>query len=537
MEPNFVRMVPCPHCSRQLDVTRFDPLEQVQCGCCTKSFDLLREFGEYMLLKSYSSGWKSSSFLAKHQKAEELAVVKILGAHAFGQAGALEEFQAEMERVRELCSIELVSDFKTGSEHGFPFFAIHVAAGVSELQVLELVGVEFDREETVKTREKPVPVRIERKIDCPNCLAQIDVTHLDPLDRVTCHKCQDYFQILRQFGDFKIDSRLSLGGSSVLYIAYHRRLRKNVALKVLSAIEMAANPESVERFLRESELTQRLLHPNIIQVYESGQYKNFYYIALELVEGMTLDDIMEHIHRRTEVPDGEPTSSLSPRKRSRPALPELICLEIILQAASGLGVAHEQGLVHGDIKPSNIMITYDGYVKVLDFGLVQFQNAQKLFEEGEDFAIQGTPLYIPPERVRGEPEDFRSDIYGLGASLYHMLRGVAPFTAKTASEVAMMHAQSPLLVFSAVAPWVSEQTCRIVEKSMKKNVADRYSSHFEFLADIALARNQILNQIPGKSRDGKLILRNFMKEFPSAREGFSIWKQTHTTAIRTFKSS
>jgi serine/threonine protein kinase len=154
----------------------------------------------------------------------------------------------------------------------------------------------------------------------------------------------------------------------------------------------------------------------------------------------------------------------------------------------------------------------------------------------EQYSIHGTPLYIPPERVRGEPEDFRSDFYGLGATFYHLLRGIAPFRARTATEVALMHAQSPLLVFRAHAPWVSEETCRIVEKSMKKKVSERYSSHVEFISELTLAKNQIINNMPKKPRDGRSILKNFMKSFPSENEGLGFWKNTESTAIKSYRA-
>src|SRR5205823_5671971 len=144
--------------------------------------------------------------------------------------------------------------------------------------------------------------------------------------------------------------------------------------------------------------------------------------------------------------------------------------------------------------------TYSGNVKVLDFGLVQFANTEKLFAEGEEASVYGTPLYIPPERVRGEPEDFRSDFYSLGATLYHLLRGIAPFRAKTAEECALMHVKSPLVSFKAYAPWVSDTTCRVVEKSLKKNVEDRYLSHIEFIADVTLAKQLLLNTMKKKPK-------------------------------------
>jgi len=349
-----------------------------------------------------------------------------------------------------------------------------LAAGVSEEAAHKTADIVMtpDVQDTQSIRFQAQNEKKERYTICPSCREQVDVSRYNPLDRVTCTFCKKSFELLRQFGNYLIESRLNEGGSSVLYVAYSQRFRREVALKVLSASEMQNSREALDRFLRESELTQKLHHPNIVHIYESGELSGFYFMSMELVEGMTLDDMMYYIQcfSAKESPGAPPLESSSNKFRNLPSLPELICLEIMIQATTGLGVAHQNGLVHGDINPANIMVTYEGIVKVLDFGLAQFSNSEKAIPEDEEFSIQGTPLYLPPERVRGEPEDFRSDIYGLGATLYHLLRGIAPFRAKTPSEVAVMHAQSPLLVFRAFAPWVSTETSRLVEKSMKNHI-------------------------------------------------------------------
>lgn len=535
-------MVACPKCGEELDVYCYNPLDRIQCGACGENFDLLRDFGDYRLQMSYNAGWQNAIYIGEHRITNKLAIIKVLSSHVLGQPKAVEEFFKEAEQISSMAGIRLVDDYHTGIVCGFHYISIGLTIGTTQEAARETAGMLLspDVSETQSIRfdlqqESTDEVK-SRQIECPYCDGSVDVTKHDPLDRVVCNHCQESFELLRQFGDFRIDSRLNEGGSSVLYIAYSRKFRKDTALKVLSAAEMQGSPESLKRFLQESELTRKLEHPNIIHIYDSGEFKGFYFMSMELVSGMTLDDMMYYIQRRSvEFEVGESWETENKKKRNLPSLPELICLEIMLQAATGLGVAHKNGLVHGDIKPANIMVTYEGIVKVLDFGLAQFSNTEKLIKENEQYSIQGTPLYIPPERVRGEPEDFRSDIYGLGATLYHLLRGIAPFRARTASEVAMMHAQSPLLVFRAHAPWVSESTAHIVERSMKKRVSDRYTSHLEFIADLTLAKNQILNTLPNRSRDGRSILKNFMKSFPSEKEGMPLWKNTQTTAIRTYR--
>ena len=409
-----------------------------------------------------------------------------------------------------------------------------------------------------------------RIIPCPHCGRSLDVTIFDPLDKIDCTICGQPFELFHQFGDYRLDYRLNAGGTSILYLAQDIHSEKKVALKVLSAAEMKRNSESIASFTREIELTQTFKHPNIIEVYAGGQFQGYYYMSLELAEGLTLDEILFRI-QQAEEEKKQVIDSNQGQSQFKPGFPELVSLEIMLQATAGLGVAHQAGFVHGDIKPENIMLTYDGIVKVLDFGLVQFANAEKLLEEGEEHTVYGTPLYIPPERVRGEPEDFRSDIYGLGATLYHMLRGIAPFRAKSPAEIAVMHTQTPVIKFNAFVPSASETTCRIIEKSMKKSVADRYGSHIEFIADLMLAKQLIMQEMeplpkseayatfgsrlakvfggarvgdtssklpspsPSAEAAGQELLQSFRERFRAKKKKLGLWKRASTSVVHTYK--
>ncbi len=528
------RMTPCPLCGSELDVSTFDPLERVHCTYCNESFPLLKQFSDFTLLKAYDAGWHNAVYLVQNTQTGDQAIVKVLSSHVLAQPEAKEDFARETEAMLSCCQNDLVSNFQSGQFCGFSYISIGIKPGSSDQAVLREVGISLASE---------LGGRIdvlwqERMIACSNCKHRINVTRNDPLDQITCPSCNNSFELLRQFGDYRIDYRLNFGGTSVLYLAQGKKQPKKVALKILSAVEMQRHPESTQIFLRENEMTQKLVHPNVIHVYEGGQFEGFYYMTMELVEGKTLDEIMATIQMDPEVVSGgatpPPINLGSETERYRQGLPELICMEIMLQSAAGLGVAHENGLVHGDVKPENIMITFEGIVKVLDFGLIQFANVEKLIAEGETHAIVGTPLYIPPERVRGEPEDFRSDLYGLGATLYHLLRGVAPFQANTAEEIAVMHTEAELAVFRAYVPWANDATCRVVEKSLKKQVEDRYKSHIEFIADLTLAKNQILNSMAQKPKDGQTTLKNFMKAFTTKKPS-GIWKRAETAAIRTYK--
>jgi len=524
------RVVKCPNCHQNLDVACFDPLENVQCCHCQQSFTLLKSFAGFTLLRSFDAGWHNAAYLGRNDQNEESAIVKVLSAHVLPQPDCIQAFYMEQERLRAAFLEPYASQFKSGQFCGFHYFTIPLDADLSEEEILITAGVSpFE-----PTREKLKMDSESRKILCNKCQSPIDVSFFDPLDHVKCLKCGEETDLMRIFGDYRIDYRLNAGGSSLLYLANSERLKKDVALKVLSSDEMQHGRECIEQFIQECELTQKLVHPNLIQVYEHGSVEGFYFMALELVEGLTLDDILKKLQEEAPISADNAVLFGGTREQFKQALPELICLEVIAQSAAGLGVAHEHGLVHGDVKPGNIMVTYEGMVKVLDFGLVQYANTEKVFEEDAPRPIFGTPIYIPPERIRGEPEDFRSDIYGLGATLYHLLRGVPPFIGDTLVDIAMKQATMPSVSFKAYAPWITDTTCRIVDKSLKKLVDDRYHSHMEFIADLTLAKNQVLNTMKVKTLDGRTLLKSFMRSLPRSSSSRA-WKRAETNAIRTYK--
>lgn len=370
-----------------------------------------------------------------------------------------------------------------------------------------------------------------RTATCPHCKTLVQVTGLNPLEEGICPVCDKKFHVLQEFGPFIIEQRLDVGGLAVVYRALDTRNKEKVALKILSA-QALNQPGTRSSFKREYALTRNLKHPNLIQIYEYGNFQGFDYLVLELAEGMNLHRIMNLLppvkpRKGTNIPENDFQMELV-------VIPELVCLEIALAAAAGLGASHEHGLVHGDVKPANIMVTKDGAVKVLDFGLVQFANVEQLFNESEQDHIFGTAFYIPPERVRGEKEDFRSDIYSLAATLFHMLSGRAPFYAKTLEQIALMHVTDsltsfrgkPVLRFSVNSPTISEHTIHMIEKALKKEPRDRYMSHMEFIADITLARNQLLQSMGKRvQKDGKPVLRKFIRSVPGYGLFSSFWNQ------------
>jgi serine/threonine protein kinase len=512
----------CPHCKNSVDVSHHNPLVQVPCPHCAQSFVVAGQIGGYQLLHAYDLGWSHCVYLAENKNRGQVVILKVLPSHALPLPNALKEFYQQILEVYKKCTLDKVAYTLSGQQDGLAFFGVVLKPEVPPDHALETLGLMPETIPPLPDLAENRIERVERSAPCPFCQQKVHLELFDVLDMITCPSCNREFELLRQFGTYQIESYLGSGGTSRIFIANNPAAQGPVALKIIKAKELQKDPSLMNQFKKEAELTQPLVHPNIIRVYEGGVIHGFPYLALEYVKGLTLTDIFD----KAQDLEAAATSKkkevgarfVMNQEQYRRSLPELICLEIVLQAAQGLGHAHSRGLLHGDVKPDNLMITEDGLIKVLDFGLCQPANVEKLFRPGEPRAIYGTPLYIPPERVRGDKENFTSDFYSLGATLYHMLRGIEPFRASTVEELIVMHANQPLVSFKAYAPFVSDTTCRIVEKSLKKSLEGRYQSHVEFVADVTLAKSLLVQNMNQKPKDGQTILKQFVASFSTPDE-------------------
>ncbi|MFZ9247491.1 MAG: Stk1 family PASTA domain-containing Ser/Thr kinase, partial [Ilumatobacteraceae bacterium] len=230
-------------------------------------------------------------------------------------------------------------------------------------------------------------------------------------------------------------------------------LDRPVAMKVLFP-EFATDPAFVERFRREAQAAANLNHPNIVAVYDWGKVNNTYYIAMEYVNGRTLADIL---------------------KQSGTLTPMQVC-DVMSEVASALISAHQNGVIHRDIKPGNILVSTTGQVKVADFGIARALGAgveQGLTQTG---AVMGTATYFSPEQAQGASTDQRSDIYSLGVVMYEMLSGVAPFTGENAVAIAYKQVHEHAMPLDQRLASVPSEVAAIVAKCMEKSPDDRYSS-------------------------------------------------------------
>ncbi len=257
-----------------------------------------------------------------------------------------------------------------------------------------------------------------------------------------------------EFGDYHIIRRIGSGAMADVYLAEQRSLGRRVALKILKP-ELTSDETYVKRFLREAKAAARLVHPNIVHIYEVGERENLRYIAQEYVQGNNLAQYLQH------------HGAMTPKQVFR----------VIWQVSSALEAASQAGIVHRDIKPENILLGDKLEVKVADFGLARVEDMSdpelQLTKVG---VTLGTPLYMSPEQSEGKPLDHRSDIYSLGITSYHMLAGHPPFRGDTALSVALQHLKKEAEMLETVRPDIPPALARIVHRMMAKSPNDRFQS-------------------------------------------------------------
>ena len=290
---------------------------------------------------------------------------------------------------------------------------------------------------------------------------------------VRAKKSLEEIRSTEQIPGYQILARLGAGAMATVFKARQVSLDRLVAIKVLPK-RFTENPEYVERFYKEGKAAAKLNHPNIVQAIDVGEASGYHYFVMEYVEGHTVFD---------ELDKGKVFS-------------EEEALGIIIQIARALVQAHERGLIHRDVKPKNIMLTPDGLAKLADMGLARMASDEQA-AQAEAGKAYGTPYYISPEQIRGELDiDFRADIYGLGATLYHMVTGRVPFEGDTPAAVMHMHLREPLIPPDHINAKLSVGLGEVVEVMMAKRRQDRYPSTKDLLVDLeAIAHGQPPTQV------------------------------------------
>jgi len=257
---------------------------------------------------------------------------------------------------------------------------------------------------------------------------------------------------------YRVEARIGQGGMAEVFRGFDPVLNRTVAIKVLLP-QFARDAGFVARFRREAQAAARLNQPNIVGVYDTGADGDRQYIVMEFVEGRTLAEFLAIGRRLT------PTQSV----------------ELTQKIASALASAHAQGIVHRDIKPGNVMVTRDGTVKVMDFGIARMQTD---ITAPQTSSVIGTPAYLSPEQAQGQPVDARSDLYSLGCVLYELLAGRPPFTGDTPVAIAYKQVNSMPVPPSEHNPDVPPRLDAVVMKCLAKNPANRYQSAEELSSDL-----------------------------------------------------
>ncbi len=266
----------------------------------------------------------------------------------------------------------------------------------------------------------------------------------------------------KQFGPYQITAPLGEGGMAAVYKAYQPAMERYVAVKVL-ARQLAESEEFVSRFQREAILLAQLQHPHILPVFDYGQSEGYAYIVMPFLQGGTLADLL---------------------KNRRLSLVEVG--QIMTQLGDALGYAHARGMIHRDVKSSNVLIDERSNCLLTDFGLARMMEAStgKLTSAG---AVMGTPAYMSPEQGTGAPLDARSDLYSLGIIFYEMLTGRVPYTAHTPIAIVFKQVNDPLPPPREFAPNLSDAVERVLIKSLAKKPEDRYQTAEDFVRAVQQA--------------------------------------------------
>lgn len=262
-----------------------------------------------------------------------------------------------------------------------------------------------------------------------------------------------------RLGGYELRTLLGSGAMADVYLGLQTSLGRKVAVKVLRETDRGHRDTSVERFMQEARAAASLVHGNIVQIYEVGCVDDVHFIAEEYVAGPTLK---QWLHER---------GTLSPQQ----------AVSVLEQVAAALDRAWKQKIVHRDIKPENLLVTPAGEVKVADFGLARITLSGEGLDLTHEGTTLGTPLYMSPEQVEGHDLDSRSDLYSLGATLYHLIAGRPPFETGSPLSVALAHVRETPRPLQQLRPEFPEVLTVLIDRLLAKDPAARYADPAELL--------------------------------------------------------
>jgi serine/threonine-protein kinase len=317
---------------------------------------------------------------------------------------------------------------------------------------------------------------------------------------------------LKQLGRYRLRAELGRGAMGVVYRAEDPLLNRTVAVKTIILMEdPAARAEYEARFLQEAKAAGGLNHPNLITIHDVGREGDVAYMAMELLEGTELREMMRHGR-----------------------LPLPFALEVVAQVADGLAYAHEHGVVHRDIKPANIMIVHGRVAKIMDFGIARVQVSDIQTQAG---AILGSPKYLSPEQVMGQPVDRRSDIFSLGVVLHELAAGESPFTASTVAQLMHQISTATPPPPSAANPAAPAMLDLIVARALEKQPDARYQSAAELAADLRACLAELAGQQGARPEAGAPVAGTIDVELEGTRHDAAEDSRRAQSAITVTLSS
>jgi serine/threonine protein kinase len=320
----------------------------------------------------------------------------------------------------------------------------------------------------------------------------------------------------KRIGRYKILGELGRGAMGVVYKAEDPALDRVVALKTISLAAADGRKDYEKRFMLEAKAAGKLTHPNIVTIFDFGEEDDLAYMAMELLEGTEL---------RARMREG--------------TIPAAEAVDIALQVAEGLAFAHEHGIVHRDVKPGNIMLLERGPVKIMDFGIARMRHADHKTSAG---MVLGTPRYMSPEQITGQPVDQRSDIFSLGVVLHEMLTGGSLFAGQDVDQIAHNVNYLEHSPPSRSNPEVPQMLDFVVARALKKDPAVRYQDTYEMCADLRDALAELKARAPARAGDESertqtLRMEAGAREAPLAPAASQIVADTRLPLSRQFDST
>jgi len=282
---------------------------------------------------------------------------------------------------------------------------------------------------------------------------------------------------------YEILAFLGCGGMGEVYKAHDRELDEVVALKTLRPA-LTGSSESVRRFRAETRLARRVRHPNVCAMYDFGRTGETYYLTMEYVEGVDLRQVV----------------------RKPGGLPILEALETALQTANALSAIHKLGIVHRDLKTANLMRDTKGIVRIMDFGIAKQVDHATLAEATAAGMVVGTPEYMSPEQIRGDPVDVRSDLYAFGVVLFELLSGAVPFKGTTPMATALKQLQEPAPLEGPQARHLPAQLLPVLRRALAKNVEERFQSAAEVASALAAVRDAVARELPEEETAATMVM-------------------------------